>query len=487
MANIISYPDTLSLVSNLKKFEATSVIDVRFKLYQGAKLLVDESFSPGTEGKVVVDVSEIVKNELNLFIPTTDVFQQTEIIKEFTAHIDGTIKTFKAIRSGVENLATSPLIFLTGNFLTWQPQTKSVSHSQPEWLTYFAPVSGNLKVKFYLKNGESSIKILAAIAADSCVSVNVNFARIMGLEASEKYGYYDIWFESTAGERLTYEQRYLYREPESSDEYFLLENSLGGLDTAVMSGESVFSPELEHTEGQYNEESEQLDGAISRLYQKGTGWKAKGEADWLWDFFRATKKYKVHEGVIRKITLKESTVVDSSHEDMKSYMFTYRLASDKGLLNISRSTDPLPTNIEITTPAGLFFLAPRLNDLPDFSEDIGLIPIQSPYLQQWYKLNLGFLKRSILDSVSSAGGPYNDYVQKLMQVLIVDEVNNTLFSTKTFYSMGKVYGLGLGTDEGASFISFVVNDNMELEMSIPEQHTGYSFTIEDGNLIYNIQ
>lgn len=74
-----------------------------------------------------------------------------------------------------------------------------------------------------------------------------------------------------------------------------------------------------------------------------------------------------------------------------------------------------------------------------------------------------------------------------MEVLIVDEVNNTLFSTKTFYSMGKVYGLGLGTDEGASFISFIVNDNMELEMSIPEQHTGYSFTIEDGNLIYNIQ
>jgi len=393
------------MVSNMRKFEISSFTDIRFKLYQGATLLIDESFSPDTDGKIVIDVSDVVLNELRFKIPLTDIFQQDEIIKEFTAHIDSITKTFSVIRCGVENLATTPASFLTANFLTWQPQTKMVSESQPEWLTYFSPVVGKMKVKYYLTDGATSIKELATITANTCVSVNVNFARIMKLESAAKYGYFDVWIENSIGERLTYIQRYLYRALEQSDEHFLFENSLGGIDTSLMSGESIFSPEIEHQEGQYNEESEQLDGTISRLYQKGTGWKSKGEAVWLWDFFQSKRKYKVHSGAIKKITLSESSITDSSLEDMKSYTFTYRIADDKGLLNISRSTDPLPSNIEITTPAGLFFLTPRLNELLDFSEDIGIIPIQSPYKEEWFKVSLGQIKQWIANSIEVTAGP----------------------------------------------------------------------------------
>lgn len=355
MANIISLPDSLSLVSNLKKFEASSSTDIRFKLYRGTALLIDESFSPGADGRVRIDVSEVVLNELQFKIPQSDLFLQDEIVKTFTAYIDSETKTFTVIRCGVENLATTPASFLTGNFLTWQPQRKQVSPSQPEWLTYYATVSCTMKVKFYLTGGGTSIKVLATINANTCISVNVSFSKVIKLESAQKYGYYDVWVENSLGERLTYEQRYIYREERSSDEHFLFENSLGGLDTAVMSGVSVFAPEVENIEGMYNEEAQQLDGSVYRLYEKGTGWKSRIESVWLWDFFKAKRRYKVHAGVIKRITLRECSVSDSSLEDMKSYTFTYRIADDKGLLNIIRSADPLPESIKITTPEGLFF------------------------------------------------------------------------------------------------------------------------------------
>jgi len=400
MANILTYPDALSLASNLKKFVISSVEDIRFKLYCGATLLIDESYSPASDGKITIDVKEVVKNELSFIIPTTDVFLQTGICKEFVAHIDLETKTFLAIRAGVENLAVSATEFLAQNFLTWQPQSKQVGYSQPEWLTYFAPVAGTLKVKFYLTNETFPVQTLTALAAGSCVSVNMMFSRIMALQAGEKQGYFDVWVENASEQRLTYIQRYIYKEIETVDEHFLFENSLGGIDTAVFAGESIFAPELTHTEGIYEEESEQLDDTVSRLYQKSTGWKSKGEAAWLWDFFRAIRKYKVDSGVIRKLTLKESEVTDSSSEDMKSFSFTYRIAADKGLLNIKRSTDPLPENLEITTPEGLFFLAPRLVDFPQ-AEIVPelLFPVQSPYTEEWKTISYQQLINEIDKSI----------------------------------------------------------------------------------------
>lgn len=278
MATLLKYPDALSLVSNLKKFEISSFTDIRFKLFQGATLLIDESFSPSTDGRIVVDVSDVILNELRFKLPVSDLFQQDEIIKPFSAHIDSAITNFSVIRCGVENLATTPASFLTGNYLTWQPQTKQVSKNQPEWLTYYATVTGTMKVKFYLKDGNTSIKVLATIPANTCYSMNVNFSRIMKLETAIKYGYYDVWVENSIGERLTYQQRFIYKAKKLSDEHFLFENSLGGIDSVTMCGESIFSSEIEHLVGEYNQEAEQFDGAISRQFQKGTGWKSKEEA-----------------------------------------------------------------------------------------------------------------------------------------------------------------------------------------------------------------
>jgi len=399
MAIITLQPDSLSLSSNLKRFVISSATEIRFKLSVGEILLIDESYSPDALGKIEIDIKEVVNSQLSLSIPTTDIFEQLNICKSFTAQIDETSIVFSAIRAGVENLAVSATEFLAQNFLTWQPQSKQVGYSQPEWLTYYAPVAGSLKVKFYLSDNTSVVQTLTALAAGSCISVNMMFSRIMALQAGSKQGYCDVWVENAAAERLTYIQRYIYKETETIDEHFPFENSLGGLDTAVFSGDSVAVPEVENVEGLFDEESVQLDGTFTRLFSKNSGWKSKLEAQWLWDFFSSKNRYKIQDGVLKKISLRESDIQNSSLDDFKSFSFKYRLSVDKGLLNIQRSTDPLPENLEITTPEGLFFLAPRLVEFPSYSEDDGLIPIQSPYIQSWFKISIGQLKADIKQSI----------------------------------------------------------------------------------------
>ena len=356
MATIITQPASLSLSANLGRFEIAASSEVSFKLSQGGSTIIDESFTPNAAGRVIIDIKDVVRNNLALDLPTTDIFQQTSIAKIFTAEIDELADVvFTVIRGGVENLSETPSNFLLANWLTWQPQTKQVSTNQPEWLTYYAPAAAVVKVKFYLANDATSIITLHSPAAGTCYTYNMQFAYIMTLQAGNKYGYYDVWVENESQQRVSYIQRYIYRALESIDEHFVFENSLGGLDTAVMTGESTFAPDIQHNEGVYDEVSSQLDSIVSRLYTKNTGWKPKPEADWLFDFFNSKSKYKVNSGTLRKIVIVESPVDDTSSEDLKSFEFKYKYSTDLGLLNLSRSMDVPAANLEITTPEGLFF------------------------------------------------------------------------------------------------------------------------------------
>ena len=388
MATLLSYPDALSLASNLKKFSIAASEPISFKLYQSDELLLDETYTPNASGRIEIDVREIIRSQLSFILPTSDSFKQTALFKPFRALIDATEVSFVAIRSGVENFSDTAVNFLTANWLTWQPQTKRVAYSQPEWLTYYAPVACSVKVKFYLKNGTSEVVTLADQAAGTCFTYNVMYSYIMSIQDSECYGYYDVYVEDMAGTRLSYIQRYVYKKASVEDETYLFENSLGGLDTAVFNGALTFSPELEHTEGLYDDNSQQLETTFTRKYQQVTGNLSKVECSWIWDMFLSVSAYKLQSGTLRKITLIESSPERTSIEPLVSFPFIYRMSVDQGLQSVPRTMGTLPDNLEISTPEQLFFLAPRLVEFPqaEISSEL-LFPVQSPYTQEWKKLS----------------------------------------------------------------------------------------------------
>lgn len=429
MATLISIPDSLSLSRNLKKVEIASSQKVQFKLSSSAAVIIDESYYPNSAGRIVIDITDVINNYLSSAIPNADIFQQTSSYKTFTIEVDALDPVqFVAVKAGVENFSDTAANFLSANWLTWQPQTKRVSYSQPEWLSYYATSNSVVKVKFYFKNDTSTVVTIQNQGSDTCYTYNMQFAHIMTLQAGEKYGYYDVWVENASGTRLTYIQRYIFAEQNPDDEYFVFENSLGGIDTAVMSGESTFAPEIDHKDGSYQDETVQIDSPISRRFEKNTGWKSKVEAEWLFDFFRSKNRFHLVSGNLKKIVIKESMIADSTMDDLKNYSFVYSFSSDLGLLNISRSMEAPPADLEISTPDTLFFLAPRLVDFPAAELDDNLLfPVQSPFLTAWKKLSWGNIWNFIYEKLLlSAVGIMAHVHDNFLVIGELSEVNGKL-------------------------------------------------------------
>ncbi len=448
MATIIKQPTSLSFSKNLKKFEISASSEIRFKLSQGGSLIVDESYLPNSQGRVIIDVENVISNYLVTAIPVGNIYVQTEVVKTFSAQVDSLPEiNFTVVRGGVENLADTATNFLISNWLTWQPQVKKVTYSQPEWLTYYATEAAVIKVRFYLKDGSSTVVVVNNQTPGTCVSYNMQFAYIMTLAEGEKFGYYDVWVENSTGTRLTYIQRYVYRDAEDQDEMFVFENSLGGVDTSCMTGESNFTPEVVYQQGTYDDVAVQVDNYFTRLYDKSTGWISKQEGNWLFDFFNSYGRYKLVDGVLRKITLQDSSISDSSQEDLKSYSFVYRFSEDRGLLNIPRSMDVPPANLEISTPESLFFLAPRLVDFQSAElEDELLFPVQSPFTEFWQKLSWGAIWQFLYDKILASAIGLMAHVHDNLAVLgkLSEDGGNLLYGGAPVSGGGSDSGLQLG-------------------------------------------
>ncbi len=400
---ILSQPAVLSPAGNIKDFVISSSEVVRFRLYKGEILLLDNQYQPDASGNVTVSIKDVVLNTLSVEIPTTDNYIQQNIAADFTADISDTIVNFRAIRCGIDNYSGNISSFLSGNFLTWQPQLVETRYSQPQWLTYYNALDGDvlLNVKFYLKDGNTSVITLATIASGECISSNTQFAYIWSLLDSDKYGYYDVYVEDSSGIRLSYIQRYVLVDTTENDTVFVFENTLGGVDSVVFTGANVYTPQHTYTNAVYDELNCNLHTEQHGTYSQNSGYKTKREVLWLRDFFAMSSRYIVQEGILRPIVVDESTVSNSNMEQLHSFEFTYKLSDDTKYQNLAR-VDTLAAPIEITTPDNLFFLAPRLAEFERISLDGSLLlPVQSPYLEKWYTISFGELISNITDIVNN--------------------------------------------------------------------------------------
>lgn len=373
---IIQQPDALSLSGNLKKFIVSSGETVSFVLKDGSTVLLDATYEPGSDGRVTIDVRDIVESRLSFLVTHENFYQQPNVVKTFTAVIDGTEYTFRAIRAGVANLGDTPGNWLKGNFLTWQPVNKPVTYYSPEWLTYYAVQAATLKLKAYFNDGTNQTINLGSMAAGNAYTANLQYAAVAGLLGQMYPSYFEVWVETSDGTRLTYIQRYLYSEPKSElEQWFLFENSLGGLDTIRAYGDTDFEGVHEHKIASIDGVSSEYRIDTERFYNKNTGYLDEYERRWLLDFFTAKHKYIHSAGAIRPVVVSESDVKYTASDLPSSYNFKYRFADDSAaLLNLIRNEDAIPADIvipDITSPD--FILPPRLSEYPRVTLSEGVI------------------------------------------------------------------------------------------------------------------
>ena len=438
MIQVLLYPDTLSMVGSMNTFEiyCSSKTDVVFALrYQGSSTnIVQHTYTPNDKNRITLSVKDIILPLLSFEVKdSSEPYVQPNIMKSFVATVyevgsEGSKKefTFSVIRAGVDRLADSAANFLKTNFLTWQPQTKGVTYYSPEFLTYYAAEASEVKCKAYIPAGhgyEEKVLTLASLEAGKVYTVPVQYAIIAKLLGDDGIlpHVYEIWVEQ-AGERVTYVQQYYASDMKSEEEeWFLFENSLGGVDCFRAYGNSENTAEHTHNVAEIEEDSEEYRVDTTRKFKKNTGFLDKKERLWMLDFFPSLGKYVYHGNSLRKITVTDSDVNYEAKELPSNYTFTYKYSDARPYLNISRSEVGSFKQLDIQLPdLGNFTIAPRLVECSRLTLSSGaLFPVQNPYSEEWGVTTLAAIFTHFVGQLSSSytGGGGVGHSHKNIDVL----------------------------------------------------------------------
>lgn len=427
MIQVLLYPDALSMVGSMNAFEifSTSKADVVFALrYKGSSAnIVQHTYTPNDKNRITLSVKDIILPLLSFEVKdSSEPYVQPNIMKSFVATVyevgsEGSKKefTFSVIRAGVDRLSDSATNFLKNNFLTWQPQVKAVTYYSPEFLTYYATATSVMKCKAYMWNGtayeEKEVVLMGHMNAGTVYTVPVQYAIIAKkIGGSIQPSYYDIWVEQD-GKRVTYVQRYYASDMKSEEEeWFLFENSLGGVDCFRAYGNSENTAEHTHNVAEIEEDSEEYRVDTTRKFKKNTGFLDKKERQWLLDFFPSLGKYVYHGSALRKITVTESDVNYEAKELPSNYTFTYKYSDARPYLNLTRSDASDFKQMDIHLPEiGNFTIAPRLVEFPRQLLSGGvLFPVQEPYSETWGVTTadalFSYFASTLSDRYSGGGG-----------------------------------------------------------------------------------
>lgn len=427
MIQVLLYPDALSMVGSMNTFEifSTSKADVVFALrYKGSSTnIVQHTYTPNDKYRISLSLKDIILPLLSFEVKdSSEPYVQPNIMKSFVATVyevgsEGSKKefTFSVIRAGVDRLSDSGTNFLKNNFLTWQPQVKAVTYYSPEFLTYYATATSVMKCKAYMWNGtayeEKEVVLMNHMNAGTVYTVPVQYAIIAKkIGGSIQPSYYDIWVEQD-GKRVTYVQRYYASDMKSEEEeWFLFENSLGGVDCFRAYGNSENTAEHTHNVAEIEEDSEEYRVDTTRKFKKNTGFLDKKERQWLLDFFPSLGKYVYHGNSLRKITVTESDVNYEAKELPSDYTFTYKYSDARPYLNLTRSDASNFKQMDIHLPEiGNFTIAPRLVEFPRQLLSGGvLFPVQEPYSETWGVTTadalFNYFASTLSDRYSGGGG-----------------------------------------------------------------------------------
>ena len=429
------------MVGSMNVFEIynDSKTDVVFALrYHGAEQnIVQHTYTPNDEHRITVDVKDIILPLLAFELKDDSTpYVQENIMKAFSAEIyevgdAGNRKefSFSVIRSGVDKLADSDENFLKNNFLTWQPQVKAVTYYSPEFLTYYAAEACAVKCKAYLWNGTgyTESEITLAHLTEGCVyTIPVQYAIIAKALNQKTPSYYDVWVEKEGGDRLTYVQRYYASDMKSEEEeWFLFENSLGGVDCFRAYGNSENTAEHTHNVAEIEDDSEEYRVDTARKFKKNTGYLDGKERLWLLDFFPSLGKYVYHRNSWRKITVTESDVNYEAKELPSNYTFTYRYSDARPYLNLPRVSGESLKQMDIHLPdIGNFTIAPRLVEFP--RQQLGggvLFPVQDPHSEEWGTTTADAIFSAFLSAISNRYSGKGEVGHKHINISVLDALS----------------------------------------------------------------
>lgn len=421
--DIIQVPDDLSLSGDLKEFQILSSQDVTFSLVMmvggESVVILEESYTPES-GSVKIEIRDVVGSVLSVTIPTTSGswWNQQDACRTFrytiSDGINGASSNFVVIKGGIDGIASgfSDSDFLRGNFLTWQPQEKSVQPGQPEFLTYFFRDIETAFVKAYYKDGNGDVQFSTAAlytneGALSLICLDLSWEYVSSLFPDKVVLAYEAFVSSQSGDRLSYIQRYILEPVSDVNEKYLFVNTLGGVDTLRCTGILSHLPKTNSDFVALNGSELEVNLELEYSLKQNTGFiPDKQYASWLLDFFLSEKRAHLSSTGLRYIVISDQDQ-EWKAQSIDGFVFEYSYA-DRSKHNFIERVSTLPEVVDFLDPGSLFFLERRVNDYPLASlEDDVVIPVQDVYGNQWKKVFLSDIIRRIGSNLISISIPTN--------------------------------------------------------------------------------
>ena len=278
----------------------------------GNGVLLDESYYPGFDGRIYIDIKDIVETQMSLEIPTEWVdTQQTSIYKEFSLVIDDA----EPVIFTVCGYASGSLSRITDVDELYVPRN------------YMLPLSVVNKwersgIRFHFSDGTT--KETYGLAATSSIGAVSTMIPIADSLASG---------QSHFVVKLDCEDRTLssavFHVCEGQFEQYLFANRYGGFDNIPMAGVREFVPNMSFEAGIYSSGNEQINADTEYIYSQNSGFVSKRVAELASELLCSNQIYHLdHNGEFRRIVILEAEMGTRSDESLQSFSFKYKYVDD---------------------------------------------------------------------------------------------------------------------------------------------------------------
>lgn len=398
MTTIIQKPDFYSFLGNLKKVILNTSVKIIVKLSKADSDILAMEYEPSPDGSVTIDLKNIIAANMPFDLPAAEQYIVAQM-QYFTLKVDEIpMCSFYVLPGGIAGSATAET-FLPYNFLTWQPQSKKTAWNTPNWLRY-ANIHDDCiaKIKAYFEDKTTQTIDLLKLQKNKVYTFNLQVSSLAAKFKKQPL-YIDVWVQQQETV-ISFTQRYvLTNTPQEHPDYFVFENTLGGIDTILFDGEKSLIPEVEAKQALFDQQSIEYHIDFKKIYKKETGYFSNRLLQtWVEEFFRSLNRFHfvtTEDATLRRIVVSD-TQLETNPDVANSHSFKFAYSIQDQYFNLPR-TQELPEELVVVVPGDpVFSLAPRLSELP--LADVGadpIIPVQHPFEQTWRKLPLSTILESI--------------------------------------------------------------------------------------------
>lgn len=368
----IQKPDTLTFAATMPDFIVSGVQgSAKVTLKKGSEDLLSETMFKSERG-LVIDVKKVVNDSLRVKIPNEVFFYQNEAMGYFTLKVESDGQTleysFNAIRGGCEGISIPTRYDAMDVLYTFQPATKFITTDSPEWLTFFLLSLNILRIRIRYYSSDGALineTLLGNPASDSTeaglYSIDCSYSNILNLRQPGSYfdfAFYDVdlvTYSEGVVSPITPTQRYLVTRATDSHQYYLFENTLGGVDTLICNGDLKQRLSLSSDITISNDIKDDSQNVHSISFEQSVGiFSSDIEIMWFRDFLLSSQRYQEENGSLYKIIIEDAdSEINLANADVVS--FIYRRANEDKYCGFIRQRMELPTGLIFDGPDNVNF------------------------------------------------------------------------------------------------------------------------------------